>query len=150
MRTRRYVKGFTLIELMIVVAVIGILVAIAYPSYRDSVLKGRRAQARAAILGLLQQQERYMTQNNQYRNFTNAAGTTNPNVNSIFTVFVGDSANGTPYWLSASTCDATQLINECVKVTATPTAADPAAGALSMTSAGAKSCSGTAPTLCWP
>jgi type IV pilus assembly protein PilE len=39
-------KGFTLIELMIVVAVVGILAAIAYPSYQDSVRKSRRADAR--------------------------------------------------------------------------------------------------------
>ena len=67
----RKLQGFTLIELMIVVAVVGVLAAIAYPAYTDSVLKGRRAQARAALTELLQQQERYMTQNNCYLGFSN-------------------------------------------------------------------------------
>ena len=54
--------GFTLVELMIVVAIVGILAAIAYPSYVDSVRKGKRADGRAALTSLLQQQERYFTQ----------------------------------------------------------------------------------------
>ena len=48
--------GFTLIELMIVVAIVAILASIAYPSYKDSVLKSRRAEARTALSELLQQQ----------------------------------------------------------------------------------------------
>ncbi|RZM02652.1 MAG: type IV pilin protein, partial [Variovorax sp.] len=66
---RRRQAGFTLIELMIVVAIVGILATIAYPSYRESVLKGRRAEARTALLELMQQQERYMTQRGAYLNF---------------------------------------------------------------------------------
>ncbi|MEO8600005.1 MAG: type IV pilin protein, partial [bacterium] len=63
-------KGFTLIELMIVVAVIGILAAVAYPSYQDSIIKTKRAEGRAALMAAMQQQERYYTQNNAYFPFT--------------------------------------------------------------------------------
>ena len=58
--------GFTLIELMITVAIVGILASIAYPAYTSSILKGKRAEGRAAVTELMQQQERYMTQRNTY------------------------------------------------------------------------------------
>ena len=47
---RRVNRGFTLIELMIVVAIVAILAAIAYPAYTESVRKGRRAEARTAFI----------------------------------------------------------------------------------------------------
>lgn len=47
---KRPQKGFTLIELMIVVAIVGILSAIAYPSYTEYVQRGHRADARAGLL----------------------------------------------------------------------------------------------------
>ena len=59
-------KGFTLMELMIVVAIIGILAAIAYPSYENSVKKSRRADAKGALDGFAQAMERYFTANNTY------------------------------------------------------------------------------------
>ena len=58
--------GFTLIELMITVAIVGILAAIAYPSYQDSVRKGKRAEGRTALIDFLQQQERFLTQTGSY------------------------------------------------------------------------------------
>lgn len=75
---RRSSAGFTLIEVMIAVAIVGILAAVAYPSYIDSVRKGKRAEARAALMNLLQQQERYFTQNNSYETFAVGAAGTKP------------------------------------------------------------------------
>ncbi len=62
----RRVGGFTLIELMIAVAVVAILAAIAIPSYQSSVRKSRRQDAKTALLDLAAREERYFTLNNAY------------------------------------------------------------------------------------
>lgn len=67
---RRAVGGFTLIELMIVVAVVAILAAIAYPSYQDAVRKSRRGQAKADLVEYAQLAERFHSVNNTYVGFT--------------------------------------------------------------------------------
>jgi type IV pilus assembly protein PilE len=59
-------KGFTLIELMIAVAVVAILGGIAYPSYQTYVKRAARAELRAAMLDTAQKQERYFSSNNAY------------------------------------------------------------------------------------
>lgn len=59
-------SGFTLIELMIVVAIIGIIAAIAYPSYVEQVKSTRRTDAQGALQAFANAMERYHTQNNSY------------------------------------------------------------------------------------
>ena len=59
-------RGFTLIELMIVLAVTSILAFIAFPTFQDSVRKGRRADAAAGLMRLQQLQERYRGQQPAY------------------------------------------------------------------------------------
>jgi len=63
---RKYMKGVTLIELMIVVVIISILTAIAYPSYRQYVARAKRNEAKAGLLQISTLQERFYLQNNTY------------------------------------------------------------------------------------
>jgi len=160
-------RGFTLIELMIVVAVIGLLAAVAYPSYADSVRKGQRAQGRAALADLMLQQERYMTQRNCYLGFvTSAAGVPSPSAPVPATAcggltpadvpmkaYSGDTLDQAAYLLSAGACTGAG-IDECVRLVATPRFVDPEVGTLVVTSTSLKDCTGTAQTAnfrkCWP
>lgn len=62
-------RGFTLIELMVVVAVVAILASVAIPAYQDQMRKARRGQAKADLVELAQRAERYHTVNNTYEGF---------------------------------------------------------------------------------
>lgn len=59
-------KGFTLIEVMIVVVIVAILAAVAIPSYQDSIRKTRRADAKEALTRIAALQERYFFTRNSY------------------------------------------------------------------------------------
>lgn len=86
-------QGFTLVELMAVVAIIGILAAIAIPSYQESVRKSRRADAEGALLFFANAMERYFTENNSYCDAGGAGG-----ANTCFAGAVDNGVNdtGTP------------------------------------------------------
>ncbi len=66
MRTSNMIKGFTLIELMIVVAVIGMLAAIALPSYQEQVARSKRSDATGGLLEFASVLERHYTENSTY------------------------------------------------------------------------------------
>ena len=59
-------EGYTIIELMIVVAIIGVLAAIAFPSYDAYVMRGKRVEGRNALMDAAAREERYYSDNNQY------------------------------------------------------------------------------------
>jgi prepilin-type N-terminal cleavage/methylation domain-containing protein len=68
-------QGFTLIELMIVVAIVAILAAIAYPSYRNYVIRGQLVEATQTLAAARANMERYFQDNRQY---TAVGAFTNP------------------------------------------------------------------------
>ncbi len=138
-------KGFTLIELMVTVAIIGIISSIAYPSYVNYITRAKRTECRAALMQVMQQQERYFTQQNTYLAFTSA------DANIPMKQFSGDSAASSACTLSAAACDASAAdgIRTCVRVTGTPVRSDPVVGNITLSSDGSKGCSGTDSTKCW-
>ncbi|MEZ5488959.1 MAG: type IV pilin protein [Gammaproteobacteria bacterium] len=62
----RQEKGFTIIELLIAVAILGVLSAIAIPSYLDNVGRSRRSEAKTVLLEVASEQERFFSSNNSY------------------------------------------------------------------------------------
>lgn len=147
-------SGFTLIEVMIVAAVIAILASIAYPSYQEQINKARRAEAKAALLKTLQAQEKYYTKFNTYFAFTQATAMGNL----PFRAFASDTAATSYYSITAGPCSnaAGGGIDACVLLTATPGGAtggpafsDRACGSFTVTSAGIRGATGTEGVRCW-
>ena len=66
MQLRKNALGITLIELMIVVVIVSILAAIAYPNYQEFTARAKRSEARAALLRLATNQERFYLNNNTF------------------------------------------------------------------------------------
>lgn len=77
MKPRR-ARGFTLIEVMITVVILGILAAVAYPSYQDYVRRGNRSAAQTFMMTIANRQEQYLLTNRSYAATTAALNLTQP------------------------------------------------------------------------
>jgi len=128
-------RGFTLIELMITVAIVAILAGVALPAYRDSVAKGRRAEARAVLLETSQWMERFFSEN--YRYDQNTAGTA---VNSAMpsTLKVSPKQGSAVYTISATASTATSYTLTATRVSGGSMATDKC-GNFTITNTGVKS-----------
>lgn len=117
-------RGFTLIELVIVVSLIGILAMIAIPAYNDSVTKARRSDGQSALMDLMTRQERYFTERNTYTTSLDDLGVSSSSPEGFYT-------------LSAAAC-AGSVITSCVQLTATAGDAQAHDGNLTLNSRGQK------------
>ena len=141
--------GFTLIELLVVVAIVGLLVRIAYPSYQDSVLKSKRADAKASLSQLANWMERYYTANGCYTALVSSACVTTSTTAPTLPFTTSPQSGTANYTLSVSA-----VTFSTFTLTATPNTntADPC-GSLSLDSTGAKTISGTntnySANYCW-
>lgn len=131
--------GFTLVELIVVVAVIAVLSAIAHASYTEFVLKAKRTEGKAALLQLLQQEERYYTLHNSYIEFS--ATSTDEDARK-FKWYSGEKESSSAYEIAGEACPG-DLIMNCIQLTAkpgtpkiAPNFKDPHCGKLIATSAG--------------
>jgi type IV pilus assembly protein PilE len=75
---QRRVRGFTTIELLIALVILGVLLAVAYPSYQSAIRKSRRAEAMTALSNIQQAQERLRSTREMYANNVTAATTATP------------------------------------------------------------------------
>jgi type IV pilus assembly protein PilE len=140
----RHPRGFTLIELMVAVAVVAILASIAYPLYVDQVVKARRSDGQSMLMELMNRQEQYYTNNNTFTTDLTDLGY--------------GSASDVPseegwYDVSAAACGGG--ISDCVALTAEAQAAqenqDTECNDLTLDSLGNKGISGGSGTAadCW-
>jgi type IV pilus assembly protein PilE len=138
------------VELMIVLAIVCILGALAYPNYAGYVVRTRRTEGQVALIDAMQRQERYRLQHHTYVAFSaDEPGTDG------FTWWSGAQASASAYELDAYACPG-RGIGECVEIRARPGTArvdthfrDPDCGALTLDSTGRQGAQHPE-ARCWP
>lgn len=134
---QRRSRGFTLIELMVVVAIVAILALVAIPSYRSYIVKANRSAAESYIMSVANKQEQYRLDTRAYATTLAALGTSAPTeVSTNYSVTI-PTATATAYTITATP-------------TGTQLASDTLCGAVSIDQTGNKSIGGTGtPSACW-
>ncbi|MBK6509502.1 MAG: prepilin-type N-terminal cleavage/methylation domain-containing protein [Haliea sp.] len=135
--------GFTLIEIIIVVIIVGILAMVALPAYQDSVRKGQRSDAKVGLLAAAGRMEQFILDRGTYTDdMTDLGYATDPMV-----------SEEQHYDISAEACEDGDLTT-CFVLTATPRSTSPLADdagctAFTLANTGAREAKGTHKDECW-
>ena len=136
-------QGFTLIELMVVVAIVGIIFAVALPSYKEYVARSKRADARSQLLQAAQFMQRFYSANDQY-SFDRSG-----NAVAVPASIARAPASGDQLYTLTVTASSSDYSLSMAPVVGSSMASD-ACGAFTLTSAGVRGVTGTmARDLCW-
>lgn len=133
------VRGFTLLELMITVAILSVIATLAIPSYQNYVIEARRADGQIALVRLAQLQEQHHSLNANYATTLAALGAATASDEGFYT-------------LSVANAGCTGSYVGCYQLTATATgaqASDAACATLTLDQSGTRGASGGG-TDCWP
>jgi len=96
-------QGFTLIELVVVMAIVAILFSIAYPSYQSFLMKGKRASAQTFLMDVAQRQQQYLLDNRSYGTLAEIGLTTPADVDPYYTITVVVGATAIPSFTATAT-----------------------------------------------
>ncbi|WP_301415104.1 type IV pilin protein [Microbulbifer spongiae] len=134
-------SGFTLIEVMVVVAIIGIIAALAYPSYMEHVRKSNRTEAKVVLNDVAQRLQRCFTAYSAYNNDACTVAGAISDGNTI------DSEHG--YYSIAGVLTPTTFVLTATAVSGSPQAGDKRCKTLSLDQAGKRDATGSNITECW-
>jgi len=102
-QTGGFNRGFTLIELMIAVAVVAIITMIAIPSYTSQMVKGRRSSAEAALMDVAQREQQYLLDARGYANLATLNTTIPVDVNNFYQINIVPNAGPPPSFTASAT-----------------------------------------------
>jgi type IV pilus assembly protein PilE len=148
MLSRQRSAGFTIVEIMIVIVVVGVLMLIALPGYQQQSLKTKRALAKSELQGLMARQEQYFVNNRQYATSLADLGLGNPYSIDSDSNRVATDADSRIYTIALASATTASYT-----LTATPQldqARDSYCGTMQITSTGVKTVTGSAGSAeCW-
>ena len=123
-------RGFTLIEMMIVIVIVSVLLLVGLPAYRKQVIQGNRAEGTAALLRIMDRQERYYA-----NNFPPTYASSMTGLGFAGTNLVTENGH---YSIAVGNCTGSTDLKSCVKLTATAQGSQTDDGDLTLNSRGEK------------